>query len=163
MGPAPPADPGAWHVLYGPHIIEGQWTHLAGTFDGIEGVLFVNGAVVAREAFGYSPNTSRPLRIGAGATEGLAEFFFTGEVDEVAVYDRALTAAQIQSHYAAAALPFRLSVERGAEGPLLTWGSGRLQQADAPEGPWEPVDGASSPYNLSAPGTARRFYRVQLR
>jgi hypothetical protein len=44
----------------------------------------------------------------------------------------------------------------------LIWQSGTLLQADTPLGPWTPVAGASAPYYLASPATARKFYRVQL-
>ena len=45
---------------------------------------------------------ARPLRIGAGATEGAATFFFNGKLDEIAVYGRALGYDEIVDHYRAA-------------------------------------------------------------
>lgn len=161
-GPAA-GDLSAWQVTWGPPIADGQWTHLAATFDGALQTFYVDGALVARQALRVTPNGSRPLRLGAGATEGAGDFYFTGEVDEVAVYDRALTPARIQAHFAAAQQPLRVSLERVGTRLLLTWPSGRLQQASGLDGPWELVEGATSPWTISAPASVPCFYRVQVR
>jgi hypothetical protein len=71
------------------------WTHVAMTFNGSTLTLFVNGVAVATRATTGSVETnSKPLRIGGNVPYGE---FFTGIIDEVRVYNRALTAAEIQS------------------------------------------------------------------
>jgi hypothetical protein len=73
----------------------GVWTHLAATYDGSRLRLYVNGVLV-REQFrnGSIATSSRPLRIGYNSTDGGQ---FDGRIDEVRVYARVLTAAQIQA------------------------------------------------------------------
>ena len=45
-------------------------------------------------------NTTRPTRIGAGATENAgAQYFFKAKIDDVAVWDEALTDAEIYALY----------------------------------------------------------------
>jgi Concanavalin A-like lectin/glucanases superfamily/Galactose oxidase-like, Early set domain/Bacterial Ig domain/Glyoxal oxidase N-terminus/Galactose oxidase, central domain len=73
----------------------GAWTHIATTFDGTTQRLFVNGVQVSTRATAGSMLTSaNPLRIGGNA---IWNEWFAGVIDEVRVYDRALTAAQIQA------------------------------------------------------------------
>jgi hypothetical protein len=73
----------------------GQWTHLAATFDGSTERLYVNGAQVASLAVSGSIFTSaNALRIGGNSIWGE---HFNGLIDEVRVYNRALSAAEIQS------------------------------------------------------------------
>ena len=43
----------------------------------------------------YTPNTTRGLRIGAGANEGAPRYFFHGALDDVRVYDQTLSTAEI--------------------------------------------------------------------
>ncbi len=76
------------------------WTHLASTFDGSTVRLFVNGVQVATLAQ-TSPLsvTTATLQIGADAYTGEN---FAGLIDEVRVYNRALSAAEIQSDMATA-------------------------------------------------------------
>src|SRR5206468_7606123 len=70
------------------------WTHLAATFDGATVRLFVNGVQAASQAQ-TTPlaATTGTLQIGA---DSYGEFF-AGRIDEVRVYDRALTQAEIQT------------------------------------------------------------------
>ena len=73
----------------------GLWTHLAATFDGTTERLYVNGTQVSSLAVSGSILTSSsPLKIGGNAIWGE---WFNGLIDEVRVYNRALTAAQIQT------------------------------------------------------------------
>ena len=70
------------------------WTHLAATFDGATVRLYVNGVQVASQgqttALGPATGT---LQIGGDAYPGE---YFTGRIDEVRVYNRALSAGEIQ-------------------------------------------------------------------
>ena len=69
------------------------WTHLASTYDGTTLRLFVNGTQVAtKAATGAMPNTANPLRIGGNAVWGE---YFAGLIDEVRIYNRALSAVEI--------------------------------------------------------------------
>jgi glucose/arabinose dehydrogenase len=71
------------------------WTHLAATHDGTTLRLFVNGAQVGSRAVSGSLLTSSgALRIGGNSIWGE---FFRGRIDEVRVYNRALSAAEIQA------------------------------------------------------------------
>lgn len=71
------------------------WTHLATTYDGATLRLFVNGVQAASRAVTGSIVTSAsPLRIGGDSVWGE---YFSGLIDEVRVYNRALTAVEIQS------------------------------------------------------------------
>ena len=71
------------------------WTHLAGTYDGGTLRLYVNGAEVASSAkSGALSTSSNPLQIGGDALYGQ---YFTGRIDEVRVYNTALSAAQVQT------------------------------------------------------------------
>jgi concanavalin A-like lectin/glucanase superfamily protein/Big-like domain-containing protein/putative Ig domain-containing protein len=70
------------------------WTHLAATYDGSTLRLFVNGLVVSSTpATGLLQTSSDPLRFGGNSIWGE---HFAGVIDEVRVYNRALTVAEIQ-------------------------------------------------------------------
>jgi glucose/arabinose dehydrogenase/PKD repeat protein len=69
------------------------WTHLAATYDGANLRLYVNGTQVSSKAqTGAIPATTGPLKIGGNAVWGE---WFAGSIDEVRVYNRALTAGEI--------------------------------------------------------------------
>src|SRR4051794_23928958 len=75
-------------------LVAGNWTHLAFSYDGTNTRLYVNGALVTSTASPFTlPNTDQPLRIG-GNNNWNTEFF-DGLIDEVRVYNRVLTGAEV--------------------------------------------------------------------
>jgi Concanavalin A-like lectin/glucanases superfamily len=71
-----------------------SWTHLAATYDGSTLRLFVNGVEVDSLALsGAIVTTANPLRIGGNGVWGE---FFQGLIDEVRIYNRALSATEIR-------------------------------------------------------------------
>ena len=71
------------------------WSHLAATYDGTMMRLFVNGSQVASRALsGPIRVSSGVLRLGGNAIWGE---WFKGTLDEVRIYNRALTAGEIQT------------------------------------------------------------------
>ena len=87
------------HVVFGPSALPlNTWTHLAFTYDSAMIRFYVNGVLVASSPETFSITTStNPLCIGGDPTQGQ---FFNGIIDEVRVYNVALTAAQIQTDMA---------------------------------------------------------------
>jgi hypothetical protein len=95
------------HVAPGPAVNDGNWHHVAVTVDRTSatgGRLYIDGAVVLT----FDP-TTRPgsilnasaLRIGQRFLSGPQPF--SGAIDEVEFFDRAITAAEIQSIFDAGA------------------------------------------------------------
>ena len=71
-----------------------QWTHLATTYDGTTMRLYVNGVQVAsKPQTGNIAVANGALRIGGNAS--FAGEFYDGLIDEVRIYNRARSAAQI--------------------------------------------------------------------
>jgi hypothetical protein len=78
----------------------GTWHHLAGTYDGAVMTLYVDGAAVASRALtGTVRASALPLTGGRYSSGGSG---LNGRLDELAVYDRALSALEIAGHAAAA-------------------------------------------------------------
>jgi YVTN family beta-propeller protein len=71
------------------------WAHLAGTYDGTTRTfkLYINGQLASTGQGSLGPITSAPLIIGGSGTCAP----FAGRLDEVQIYNRALTATEIQS------------------------------------------------------------------
>jgi hypothetical protein len=97
-----PAGPGAWIKSAGWIVGEVtktelplyQWTHLAATHDGIRVRLYRDGVQVASIAMtGVIQDSVRPLVIGGN----MWGEHFAGAIDDVRVYNFALTPAQIQA------------------------------------------------------------------
>jgi len=82
---------GSWQTIVGESVNLNEWTHLAMTYDGTYLKSYVNGIYQGAIPISYIPNSSHPTRIGAGATEGSPQFYWNGEIDEVAIYNIALT------------------------------------------------------------------------
>lgn len=79
----------------GATLAANTWTHLAGTYDGSVVTLFINGvAAAATSVSGAIPASTGALRIGGNSLWGE---YFQGRIDEVRVYNRALTPAEVQT------------------------------------------------------------------
>jgi len=71
-----------------------QWNHLAATWDGATLSQYLNGVLVDSVAFsGPIANTASNLTIGINS--GVWSTAFTGTVDDIRIYNHALTAAEI--------------------------------------------------------------------
>ncbi|MDY0357062.1 MAG: LamG-like jellyroll fold domain-containing protein [Sedimentisphaerales bacterium] len=84
-----------WNGTAGPAAQLGEWTHIVATFANEQKALYINGRLVGEGTAPLSLNTQRPLRIGGGATEGAGNYFFRGMLDEVRIYNRALSAEEV--------------------------------------------------------------------
>jgi hypothetical protein len=74
-----------------------RWHHLAATYDGRNVHLFVDGATVASKSIDRNRvNGDKPLVIGQ-REDGYGKSHFAGRVDEVRVYGRALSGADIRA------------------------------------------------------------------
>ena len=85
---------------------------------------------------------------------------FPGSIDEVAAFDHALSASDVQNLYQAAGPKPVLNIARSGAKLWLAWAQGTLLEANAITGPWM-TNSASSPY-LVTPSAAKHFYRVQV-
>lgn len=71
----------------------GEWLHLAMTYDGAEVTIYVNGEVdITAPANGIIEASEGELRIGRGDPAG----YFTGTLDEMAIFNVALEQEEIQ-------------------------------------------------------------------
>jgi hypothetical protein len=79
------------------------WSHLAATYDGTTIRLYVNGIETGTATgAGALPESANPLRIGGNSVWGE---YFKGRIDEVRIYDRALSAAEITADMNRAVMP----------------------------------------------------------
>jgi len=89
---------GDWGFTEGPAVLPtNQWVHLAGTWDGSTAKLYVDGTVVkTRILTGTIPASTGMLRIG-GTTVFGGNQFLDGLIDEVRIYNRALSQTEVQT------------------------------------------------------------------
>jgi RHS repeat-associated protein len=88
---------GSWVTLNGPSVVLNRWTQVTASYDGTTARLYVDGVLAGSTNLSYAVNTSKSMRIAAGATETSATYFLPGKVDEVAVFASALSSNQINS------------------------------------------------------------------
>ncbi len=140
-----------------------SWYYLALVDDGTNIQLWVNG--VAGSANGpaslFLPNgiNGDPTIGGApsvlGQRSDLAFNGFNGGVDEVAFYNYALSPKQIMSHYVGKAA---LGYSAVGDKITLNWTIGNLLGSTNVAGPYRPIGGATSPYQV--PLTNSQFFYV---
>ena len=74
-------------------VTDGDWHHVAGTYDGSEFKLYLNGQVDAEVSPGTEPDTSDNLFFIGGCDIG--GYWMSGSIDEVVLYDRPLSEQEI--------------------------------------------------------------------
>ena len=75
------------------------WYHVVGVVNGSEGRFFVNGSEVG-SAFSYTAvDTTGYLEVGRCPFNGYGGYYFNGTIDDVRIYNRALSAEEIEQLY----------------------------------------------------------------
>lgn len=79
--------------------VPGEWTHLAGVYDKDEGKmrLYVNGVLMGEVNRVPRWHGVGTVRIGHVRTAGVNHSFFPGTIDEVKIYDRPISAAEVRA------------------------------------------------------------------
>ncbi len=86
-----------------------NWQHIVATYDGSEMKLYKNGTQIASRSGPSSiATTTQPLYIGDRSTVDQA---FQGTIDETQIYDRALSASEIEELYSIYTMPSTLDLE----------------------------------------------------
>jgi hypothetical protein len=153
----------------------GQWVYMAGTYDGSHWNLYTNGVLAksVADATGAVPVNAEwaigstgdgwPEVDDANTAEGPLEFF-SGSIDEVAIYNAALSPAIIAAHYYVGQNgPVSLSISRSGNNVTVNYAAGVLQEATSLSGPWSNTSGANPPsYGPVAANAPAKYYRVRL-
>jgi hypothetical protein len=160
-------DSGSWGWSSGVAPPANQWSFVAVVVEPASTVVYLlntNGAQSATNVL------TQPNQAFAGAgTIGTdvyssAARAFNGVLDEVAVFNDALTSAQIQQLYDNGyQLPLaQVGLQPAGAGLNLNWAQGTLLQSTNLSGPWSAVTNAASPFVVT-PTNAAEFFRVLLR
>lgn len=137
-------------------LVANEWYHIALTYDGSLFHIYVNGVHAIEQPYDiFTPNRDGASNLGWRSDSDWKPF--TGVMDDVAFYNKALTLDQVQAHYAAT---IRLSATKQADKLVLSWPFGTLQEAESVTGPYVDVSSATSPYT-NAIGTTSKFFRVK--
>jgi len=157
---------GATYAVPADDLGSTNWIQLVGTYDGSKWHLYRNALEVASstDSVGALPVPGAEWAVGATGN-GWADYF-SGNIDEVAIYNVALTMPQVQAHYAAAdsgIARLRLTVTQLGGTYYINWPypEATLEAADAVTGEYKDVGGATSPYPVPS-GTTKKFYRCRL-
>jgi hypothetical protein len=114
-------------ITGGPAPVPGTWYHVVAVYDGTNAFVYVNGQQAATAAVpAYVAGTDGPFYIGGRSD---ANYWWNGQADEVAFYDKALPASEIAAHYqngtsASPATPYAQLIQASA--PLAYY---RLNEA----------------------------------
>jgi hypothetical protein len=126
-------------------IPRNAWTHLAATYDGATVSLYVNGTLVSSVVqSGPVQVSTRGLRIGGNSVAGE---WFRGAIDEVRVYDRALSADEIATD-----MTTPVSATVPAQAPIFLLGQRRVER----DPDREPAGMAEAYPSTATGGTIRR-------
>ena len=92
--------------MAGGTVVAGQWQHIAATCDGTTASIYLNGVVVGAMSVAgrVESNTSASMGIGYSAVDGWHPYL--GLMDELAIWDEALTTDTLLSHYNAGSVGY---------------------------------------------------------
>lgn len=149
------------------NVLDGSWHHLVGVCDQANGavLLYVNGRLSASNTIGTLAgikSSSAPVSIGSRPSSSSSgyDYQFFGNIDEVAVYNSALSFTQVLSHYYAAGVAPRI-----VQSPTNTTVSEGASATFTAVAPWELapslINGMTRPPELPArrwPGPPTRLW-----
>ncbi|MBL9168389.1 MAG: Ig-like domain-containing protein [Verrucomicrobiales bacterium] len=145
------------------------WHHVASIGTGRELQTYFDGVLINRVAANTANYGTSGFNVnigGGGVFDGTGNFF-TGQIDEVAIFDKALTAEQVRNHYLAAKegpKPVLKIASIAIEGAnvVINWVCvGTLEKAENINGPWTAIgDATASPYSTPKPAVST-FYRLR--
>lgn len=80
-----------------PAMAVGEYTHLVATYDGVTAVIYLNAVGTSYVTSEPMPHATSPFLVGRQAMGEWARYI--GLMDELAIYDFALTPAEVTEHY----------------------------------------------------------------
>jgi concanavalin A-like lectin/glucanase superfamily protein len=96
---------------------DGEWHHLAATRDGDKGKVYVDGVLI-KEDTAMDGDLGGEITGWYLAQDGNTNGYFVGVMDEVRIYDRALTDQEVQQNFESAGM----AVVEGSGKLSATWG-----------------------------------------
>jgi concanavalin A-like lectin/glucanase superfamily protein len=110
----------------------GGWHQVAVTKTGGTATLYIDGLVEGQGSVGTTSSNSNDLKLGARDDLNSSNFL-TGDIDEVRIYDRALSSAEINGDYAAgtSGLEFAQTMPNVTPGSSTTYATDCVVRTDA--------------------------------
>lgn len=146
---------------------DGLWHQAVGVYNGANNYLYVDGSLQGSgTASGSIAGNANDLYLGGDPSYtqvAVNERYFAGAIAHAAFLTNALSQAQIQGLYQAAANPAPLSLTiqtLNSSQVELTWNYGTLQTAVNPAGPYVDTTNATEPYLIS-PTNSQVYYRLR--
>jgi hypothetical protein len=151
-----------------------EWHHVATVANGsailnyFDGQLVGSGGGAAAGGYGSSEFN---VNIGGGGVYDATGNHFDGALDEVAIFNKAISADRVLEHYLAGSQGLYPGLDGGgggdaaitsvssAGGNISIEYTGKLQSGPSVSGPWTDVAGASSPHS-EAIADGAKFFRV---
>ena len=92
---------GTWPVVHIEKSLKiGEWYHIVGTWDGSNLKIYLNGKLSNETKVAATPVTDDvPLMIAGSKSGGTPQQMFDGAVDEVKIYNRALTESEVLNNF----------------------------------------------------------------
>jgi N-acetylneuraminic acid mutarotase len=122
-------------------VLDGNFHHIAGTWDGSTIQLYVDGELQGATPLLWPVNNDRAVNIGFTWGGGNPQRFFTGTVDEVEIFTRALSATEIRAIHDAATAGKCRPANRP---PVANAGPDQKVEATASSGAGVVLDGSAS-------------------
>ncbi len=169
-------------------LAPGSWVQAAFTADGAQLTLYINGVAVASTPYSGTFIVPEVKELSMGARLNLdttdpanpilgpdaTPNFLFGQLDDVAIWNRALTSDEVKAIYVAGnagktvetvvetppttKLPGNLTVSRSGSQITVSWDHGTLQTATKIDGPW--TDDARPSPVTEAIGAGTKFYQT---
>ncbi len=152
------------------NFADGEWHHIATIADGSSIKNYYDGVLVgtggsATSSYGSSVYN---VHIGGGGVYDATGNFFTGQFDEVAIFDKAIPAARVAAHFKAGkeggeapSTPpvFKAITVAGGNATISWTGDGILEESATVNGGWTTSASQANPQTV--PATGAKFYRLR--
>jgi hypothetical protein len=114
--------------------ITGKWTHVVGTADGANVNIYINGVFEAQTA--YTPGNTDAVNFGIGKDIQNNGTYLNGAVTDPRIYNRALSAAEVNALYNQGIARLSLSPDEGEMAALVIFQVFLRPDADSIDGGW---------------------------
>jgi hypothetical protein len=149
-----------------------EWHHVATIADGTNLKNYFDGKLAGTggSATGDYGTSTYNVHIGGAGVFDVTGNYFKGQIDEVAIFDKAIPAERVAIHFQAGKdgytppdnggsdLKFGAIVLANGQVTISWTGTGTLQEAAAITGPWAASPSQANPQTVAATGT--KFYRL---